>query len=382
MTLRRLGNLLVASAAVLALAACGGGDGGAGPIPTGLASCSSAPQLTVPPLALTSFGDLTPLGNLNPTGHVFPTDHLYFYLSTPPAAPVPATVVAPGDITIASVESSTRTSGTDVHTDYSVHFFACQDVDFYFGHVAVLSPALAAAVGTINGNCQTYTTGNTLNTQCYKSVSIRLRAGDVVGTVGAPGQWALDFGAYDRRVPPLAFVNPDRAYGGSGFGLLTTVCPVDYFEPAVRDALRARLGGRGLRRVAAPVCGTIMQDVAGTAQGRWFDGPSPQEDPHLALVHDNVDPTLGAFSIGTSIPSIPPGTYLFVPAASGHVNRDFHDVTPDGQTYCYETSVFLRRTILLQLLTATRVRIDGMTAPTCGDPSTWSFSAAAVEFVR
>jgi hypothetical protein len=54
-----------------------------------------------------------------------------------------------------------------------------------------------------------------------------------------------------------------------------------------------------------------------TAQGRWyFDGTTP-EVHHLALVHDNADPTVGVISMGTSVPCVPVTTYPFVPIATG-----------------------------------------------------------------
>jgi hypothetical protein len=52
------------------------------------------------------------------------------------------------------------------------------------------------------------------------------------------------------------------------------------------------LFGRGVRRTAEPVCGQLMQDVPGSAQGRWYMGSSDMDDRNLALVHDNVIPTL------------------------------------------------------------------------------------------
>lgn len=69
----------------------------------------------------------------------------------------------------------------------------------------------------------------------------------------------------------------------------------------MQATLSALLGRFTLRRIIAPTCGTIMQDIAGTAQGRWFFDTSSGEDRHLALVHDNVDPRVGVFSVGTSL---------------------------------------------------------------------------------
>lgn len=118
----------------------------------------------------------------------------------------------------------------------------------------------------------------------------------------------LDYGGADRRVPELAFVNPTCSYGGNqSFGENHTICPVDYFVPTVANAVRARLGRNGVMRAMPPVCGTLMQDVPNSAQGRWYFDNTVRDDPHLALAHDNGDPRLGVISSGTSIPSVPVG---------------------------------------------------------------------------
>ena len=48
----------------------------------------------------------------------------------------------------------------------------------------------------------------------------------------------------------------------------------------------------------------------------------------MALVHDNVDPTLTAISIGGTVSSA--GVWLFAPESTGLVNRDFSAVSAEG----------------------------------------------------
>ncbi|MBU1676484.1 hypothetical protein KKA85_11970, partial [bacterium] len=57
------------------------------------------------------------------------------------------------------------------------------------------------------------------------------------------------------------------------------------------------------------------------------------EDPHLALVESHIWPSRHAFSVGTSMPAVGSGVYLFVPQDDGVYNRLFADVTSDG-TMC------------------------------------------------
>jgi hypothetical protein len=250
-----------------------------------------------------------------------------------------------------------------------------------------LSPALTAQVGPITQCDPPYSTGGITSTSCRKEVDIRLSAGTLLGTTGGAQFPGLDYGGADRRVPPLPFVNPARSYGNdSEFGQNHTICPIDYFVPAVADALRARLGGFGQTRTIAPVCGTIMQDLPNTAQGRWYFDNNVRDDPHLALAHDNVDPRLGVISSGTSVPNLQGTAWKFTPPSSGRVNLDFPMVGSDGLIYCYQTfspnPPPPLRHVLIQLVSATRVRIESVIGGTCGEPSTWSFSAGAREFTR
>ena len=395
MTKRRVlhltaGRLALVVPACFALA-CGDSATGPQDPPKGLAGCQGNEFLTVAPIDPALLREIVPLGNLSPPGHTLPTDHLY--MNTPKVAGVAAVanVVAPGSIVVTGVTKSTRTAGgTADATDYGITFFPCADVIMFFAHIVALSADLSAKVGALTVCDAPYSTGGTTAVDCRKTVEISLAAGASIGTVGGPTNPGVDYGGNDRRVPPLAFVNPSRSYGGgSSFGQNNVVCPLDYFVPAVATALRARLGGNGVTRTIPPVCGTVMQDLANTAQGRWYFDNTTRDDAHLALAHDNVDPRLGVISAGTSIPSLPSlagDVRTFTPSASGRVNTDFPMVTADNQIYCYQT---FRgnvsppaRHVLIQLLSPTRVRIDGIVGATCGDPATWAFSSGAREFSR
>ena len=354
----------------------------AGPsqIPKGLANCQGMTQLTVPPVDMGAIRDLAPLGSLNPPAHTLPTDHLYLSANiVAGAATVVVAVVAPGDMVISEVRS--RSGGIP---DYAMTFFPCADLMMYFSHLGTLSADLTAKIGPITSCDPPYTTGGVTTVSCAKRVEIRVTAGTPLGTMGGDFGNILDWGGNDRRVPPLAFINSARSYGSGDFGQQNAICPVDYFVPSVATALRTRFSGLLGKRTIEPVCGTIMQDVPNTAQGRWYFNDIPQDDPHLALAHDNVDPRVGTISMGTSVPSLPTNPWSFTPATSGRVNTDFPRVTADGRIYCYQTFFGSRPPThaLIQLIAPTRVRIEGVPGTICGDPSGWAFSAAAREFTR
>ena len=380
---RRSMTALALATLVLGTAACGDNTGPSA-APKGLANCGGTPMLTVSPVDVSIIRDLTPLGNLNPPGHTLPTDHLYFfaYFDVTTAELIP--VVSPGDVVVSEVTRQTRLSGAPSVIEYSMTFFPCADLSLYFAHV-VLTPELVAQIGPFE-TCTQYSAGGDTYESCPKRLTLKLKAGALIGSMGGSYGNALDFGGFDRRVPPLPFVNQARSYGnGTEFGQNRTICPVDYFVANVASALRTKFGTSSKRRTIEPLCGTVMQDVPNTAQGRWYFNETTQDDAHLALAHDNIDPRIGVISIGTSVPSLPARYWGFTPAASGRVNADFSRVTADGLTYCYQS--FLNATspirhILIQLVSATRVRIEGFTGPLCGDPSTWAFTAGAREFAR
>jgi hypothetical protein len=364
--------------ALIAAAACGDKNNGptstTGGPPPGLAACGSAPFLTVPLVSAANIFAVSPLGNLNPPPHTFPTDHIYLYMNPPSA------IYAPGSVVLTNVVVQHRTGGAQPPVDdYVLVFYPCADVQLGLAHVANLSVQLRTRVGTLDGVCNpSYQTGGFTYQQCSKTVDISLAAGDGIGTSAA----SLDVFARDRRVT-LSWVNPARLSDPDGtFGDKHVACPIDYFVASVADPMRAKLGAPGAIRTVPPVCGEVMQDVPNTAAGRWFHPGSPNnpEDPHLALAHDNVTPGTGAFSVGTSIPSLPPGVYKFTPAPTGRVNLDFRFVQTLGETECYE--VTSNRRVLIQLVTVTRLRIEGFGTGTCGAPASWAMTSAAVDFDR
>lgn len=374
-------------AGVAATTACGSSTTGVSEVPKGLAACPAGPFLTVAPIDPGLLTEISPLGAVEPSAHVFPSDHMYFYTAPNGNGRVEANVVAPGDITLVEVKKLTRNTPPVVN-DYALTFYFCTDVQLWFGHVQTLTAELSDQIGTYTDCDPTYVTGGVSYTPCRKALKLKLTAGTLMGTMGGPVGYGMDFGGYDRRVPAAAFIDPARSYGyGQPYGQNQASCPVEYFVPAIKSAYEALYGRQGTHRTFAPLCGTNMQDVPNTAQGRWFYDASPNEDPHLGLVRDNVDPTLLVFAIGTSIPSIPVGTRWVTPASSGRLNRDFATLSSDGLIYCYDAwTVFLppppARHILLQLPTPTTLRIEGVLGGSCGDPATWAFTGGAKSFSR
>lgn len=339
---------------------------------------------TVSPIDIEDLTSIVPLGNLNPSAHVFPTGHMYYGVrrkipNDSESPTIDATLFAPIDATIENISSMTQTNEDPPSTDYSLSFRTCEDFTFYFIHVTSLSVKLMNEVTFEDIDCDEYSTGGRDYRNCWKEVDIKVKAGETLGTVGSGIRTNFDFGAVDFRITPHTYANPDR-WKEKREDMFYKVCSTDYYTGELKQILESKLGDFGGNpRIIKPICGTIAQDEPGTAQGIWIlSGINEvnQEDQHMALVHDNFDPSTGVFSIGISLESIgiKSGTYKFDPRKSGTINLDFDLVKPGNQIYCYEVGgSFYNQdntfSILIQLVSENTLRIGQYNSPSCGKGS-------------
>ena len=343
--------------------------------------------LTHSPLDYDDFINIVPLGNLNPSGHTFPTDHIYWRLrpkntNKPYILSITSPLISPGDGWITEISSSEHLYATPTFTDYSFKLVFCEEFNIEFGHVSSLSEKLEKAFDNAKRNCDKYDTGGGGYANCWTEelTKLKVSAGEVIGTAGGnPDQDALDIWAHDFRITPLNYVNPKRWDEFS----LHVVCALDYFVDEEKEKFYDLLGGyspsadKDKKRTIEPLCGTVEQDIKGTAQGVWFIEGTPQkvsysEDSHLALVTDNIAPDFNVSSVGTST-EIESDTYLFEPEKTGDVNIAFADVRP-GKTYCYEPFKPWEPTkgygfvILLELLDEETLKIGKNQGKRCKKP--------------
>lgn len=359
---------------------------------------------SVAPTEMVGFRSLSPLGNLSPPGHVFPTPHMYWNLKyedplDPRNSPtVTASVFAPADLRVLSVRLSQFTyadPARPVVEDHSIVFSVCRQFMAYFHHLGALSPALAAAFDARTPVCDPpQVIGDVTVLKCGAETDIPVAGGELLAEVGgAIGLAGFDLGAMDGRVPPAIYANPDRHdLFPNGLGHVHIVCPVDYFTPDLRAFFETQFRDPdGLPVPSWPVCGTVAQDVPGTAKGNWykFGAETYPEDQHLALANYSFNAHLQAFSVGTS--SIAAGldmsVYAFTPTLSGPVNRDFASVVP-GAVYCYEAFDHAppgERVILLEMPDTQTVRLEARAVATCaslGAPESWALTGAATLYER
>ena len=396
-------GVATATAALAVLVACGGGDGSSsggingpnnspGRVPSASVSCGTNRAIfTVLPVKLADFYGWVPLGNMNPPGHTFPTDHQYLYVNNPESSAPRRVVdlVAPSDMYITMAHRGTTTPGI---TDYTVEFSPCTEVYGQFGHVLTIAPAILSQLGAFDQFCNTYSPvpTSTVSTCETKLTAIKVSAGQVIGTAGGTdplNSFGLDFSLWDARRAPVTFANPARWMSSSEkFDSFHVVAASDYFAEPAASQLATRLGSfDGLhQRTVAPIGGTMENDVPGTAAGIWFNASQPTypEYPHLALVPDNVDPTLISISAGTSLPNWARGLVRFTPVPTGLVNRDPSAITADGNTYCFEAPGSW--VLILKMLDATTLQVEGkpQTVTNCAGAQPWTFTASSFTYKR
>lgn len=358
---------------------------------SGIESCKDKKEFfTMSPINLQDLESIIPLGSLNPPDHTLPTDHIYMNVKDSleiPGAPMKAKVFSPGEIHITKITSSEYLSANPPFTDYNLEFYPCKEVFGKFGHVTPLSEKLQSYFKNVSGKCESYTMGEKNITRCDAQVNIDMHEGEEIGTTGgfAGAARGLDFWLADYRKERLLFVNPSRWLDISFY----ISCPLDYFTSDVQNTFYPHFANKNTVSEKEKICGTIEQDVEGSAQGSWFVKNTKENSPkdlHFALAPYNIDATKQVFSIGASMPGLESNKYLFEPERAGYVNRNFNEVLL-GNIYCYDSLKKKFDTqaspfrILMQLTNNNTLRIEKQDESKCGN-GPWTFGSSFIDFER
>lgn len=364
--------------------------------PTNTPSCNSGNSAyTTFPVPLSYLSDILPLGTVN--SHIYPTDHIYLELHQSGGVAVDAPVSSPGNLTVYKIAGVTYKSSSGTRNDYTLYFAGCKSFGGFFAHVSTISGKLLSNYTAPYDSCLNYTAdidafGLTQISYCIKDTNVKLGAGEQIGyTGGATGSaTAMDFQTLDYSKAPLFFANQSRNQGE-----LYIACPLDYFPQNIRNSVYPYVGtdenGVFQTRTVQPICGTIVQDIPGTAQGDWANvqraNSTYPDAGAFALIHDSVVPSKLTFSLGgNAVPGLGSDIWLtFATSSSGYTNRAFSNVTADGHIYCYDSlqneygAGQVPGVILLQLLNTSTIRIEYQGRGSCGSNS---FTAAHVDFYR
>jgi len=249
-------------------------------------------SFTSAPMKLEELSYIRPLGAMS-DGHVTPTDHVYVGGPNPNAAPNSYPVLMPADGTVTTIAAMPAQyigdrAGQHVATEdhrliisHSCRYFSI------FIHINKLSDKLTSVIGKLQPNEN-------------KQVAIELKAGEVVGYIGAS---TFDWTPVDTRSTLKGFITPSR-YDGEPWKI-HTVSPFDLYT----GELKTQLEAKSLRTVA-PVGGKIDYDQPGKLIGNWFregtggySGPGSNNggrywDGHLSIVPDYIDPNSTIVSTG------------------------------------------------------------------------------------
>lgn len=304
--------------------------------------CGSGPILSVLPTADSDFEYLIPLGNLSPPQHTIPTDHLYYVFKREnPEDSVPQVDVrSPGKVRFNNVLHITDMQDGKIRTDdYKISFYPCRGVTLYYDHITGFKGGLAEAVKGKKEKCtEAHPRPQDTNRYCSISIDYLAQPGEVIGTAGQKTATGFDFGAIDHRMSPLSYANPKRHRKDAFY----VACPFDLYPQDIKAKILPRFGNPGKPRTTEPICGSVAQDKLGTLQGNWFIGDIPADKPEswnksLALVPDNMDPTISVISFGGN--GGPAVRVFFEPKSSGLINREFSGISPGSEIYCYQVDI-------------------------------------------
>ena len=347
-------------------------DPGRGYIISQLPNCTNQ-MFTVSPVDLNVIEHIPPLGGINHAGHILPSDHLGPRIREDfPGNTLP--IIAPGEIYIHSIS----TGNPNFEPEYELMFALCKDVFGYLSHLKTLSSEMKLLFDDVPCKGSAGPSGS-----CHKQLSLihKVDAGTLLGEIGRDFGISdlgifFDFGTHDYR-KPLPYVNPGRYSYPNDRDLqrgsaLYIVCPLDLYEGEMKSQLYDKL-----RRTVNPRCGEMMQDVPGTLQGAWFSAADAtygyKDEAQLGFLHAAIDPSEALISIGGTFTEV--GLWRFAAKSSGLINREFSQVTLDGNIYCYDQDQPGR--ILVELLSETKLQIEHQSGSCSGtfafrDPTTYN----------
>ncbi|KAF6245495.1 hypothetical protein [Nitrosopumilus sp. b2] len=281
---------------------------------------------TTYPVDMNEVKSITPLGNLGPPGHTFPTQHPHIHLGeydTSYSYPL----YTPADVFITSV--SWQENITQDPIDYVIYFALCKDIIGYYNHVKALSDEVKHIIEKVE--CESFSIKS--EGSCTKVLLDKIEEGSVLGQVGLE-QGNFDFGLIDIS-KKLDFIKQERYPIRDRY----VNCVFDYYEDPMKQQfydLINRIDG---------TCGHVMQDVPNTLKGNWFHESAQKEyvvdwNVYLAFVDHYEDPSIQVVSIAGIITE--PSLFKFIPKTNGEINREFSQVTSDGNIYCYEGANIIR----------------------------------------
>jgi hypothetical protein len=312
------------------------------------------------PVDINDIKSITPLGNLGPPGHTFPTQHPHIHLGQHETS-YSYPLYAPADVFITSV--AWQENQTQDPIDHVIYFALCKDIIGYYNHVKVLSDEVNQIIENIE--CESFSSKS--SGSCTKVLLDKVEEGTLLGQVGLK-QGNFDFGLIDQR-DRLDFIKQERYPTRDQY----LHCAFDYYKEPMKQQfydLINRVDGS---------CGRVMQDIPNTLKGNWFHEDANLEyvvdwNVYLAFVDHYEDPSIQVVSVAGIFTE--PSLFKFIPKTSGEINREFSQVTADGNIYCYEGADVIRHfeavpfgKILVEMIGDETLQIEYQTSSCTGSES-------------
>ena len=292
---------------------------------------------------LDGLASITPQGFMQPGAHNLPVPHMYYNTGAttekdPNGVAYKSKIVnmyAPADMTLygASKQTYTMSDGYQ-YTEWMMTWHFCGTYWMFNAHIGWIAPDVQAAIDSAPlKKCQTGGQLNTKSEDCYSArFAYTVKAGTLFAKSSGRAH-GFDFGFTDASKPDPKRINPAYfaprwAAGG---------CHINYYPAEMRSKIEVKLDGNN-------GCGQLVSDVAGTAQGVWFNpahhnrNESVFEDYHIALAKNWADKDLLTFSIGwnADISGLSGGRFNFKPSATGPSNKAFTEVK-NNEIMCYDS---------------------------------------------
>jgi len=302
---------------------------------------------------------IVPLGTINPPSFVLPTIRIDVLLQQPGPDPVAVDLFLPGNARLTDVDRQQvfdAVSGDYHFSQFALYFSPCTEYKYFFNGISALSDELFALL-TDPTSTQEFVVGNDKIINSTYTLSHPMAAGTKIGTISS--EWpGFVWGANDQRASnqvPLA--NLSQVLDEQNSGYRHRVCPIDEFaDPIANNLPFGNYDGSSFVFMNPANCGTPFQDVLGTLKGVWFRADDVDQievgtgTTPMAFVDHSTVPTKQVVSVGTSLPPAQSHFVSFTPQDSDLTSRRFEQVTPDGNTYCYDLDPYWgAQSLLLRL---------------------------------
>ncbi len=163
---------------------------------------------------------------------------------------------------------------------------------------------------------------------------------------------AFDFWV-DNQTHTNSFIVPSHFAASNA---LHSVCPYNFYTPALQAIWLAKLGGEDGTPVPGTTCGVVTQGVAGTADGMWFVSPTTKTDQltwdgfYQSQIMLHTDPS-GTIRIGGLNATQPIHQMMIGPEDSTWAKPT--DIIV-GATHCWSDN---KQSVKVQLTTATTMSV-------------------------